>query len=299
MTAPSTLRLLRRRPPAATLAWVANSVAPGSTIGRVWALGHATARGVHAVTLVAGARKTVVILRRFVPTPESVMDADMNVAREQLVLELIARSEIHAPRALAADPDGTRTDVPAIVLDRLPGHPPIGVPDLPQLLAGLAEIHAFDAEAASSLPPHRRWNDPATTEVPPWGTDAKLWRVAIETARTPAPPSQRGLVHGDFHAGNTLWSRGRLTGIVDWTAASFGPRAVDLAQLRWNLAITNGPEVAGAALAEASRAGVEREPYWDIATVVDLLPDINPSRPPPPLQLARLESFLRSAIDSL
>jgi hypothetical protein len=48
--------------------------------------------------------------------------------------------------------------------------------------------------------------------------------------------------------GNTLWARGRLTGVVDWSYGSWGPPAVDAAHLRWNLALAFGPEAADALL---------------------------------------------------
>ena len=31
------------------------------------------------------------------------------------------------------------------------------------------------------------------------------------------------------------WSRGLLTGMVDWTQASWGPPELDLGHMRWNL----------------------------------------------------------------
>jgi hypothetical protein len=43
------------------------------------------------------------------------------------------------------------------------------------------------------------------------------------------------LVHFDFHPGNVLVDRGRLTGVVDWDGARRGDRHLDLVTLRFTL----------------------------------------------------------------
>src|SRR5207247_2158992 len=48
------------------------------------------------------------------------------------------------------------------------------------------------------------------------------------------------LIHGDFFSGNLVWSRGRLTGVVDWRSIGRGPREWDLANCRTDLAILSG-----------------------------------------------------------
>ena len=50
------------------------------------------------------------------------------------------------------------------------------------------------------------------------GTRRRGTRAAAIVAAGP-PPGPVTLIHRDFHPLNTLWSRGRLTGIVDWSAA--------------------------------------------------------------------------------
>jgi hypothetical protein len=57
------------------------------------------------------------------------------------------------------------------------------------------------------------------------------------------------MIHRDFHPENALWSRGRLTGIVDWTQASWGPPGLDLGHMRWNLVLDGGQPIADQFLA--------------------------------------------------
>ena len=51
-------------------------------------------------------------------------DPDYTVDREVRVLGLLVATPVPAPLVVAADPDGSRCDVPAILLTRLTGHPP-------------------------------------------------------------------------------------------------------------------------------------------------------------------------------
>jgi aminoglycoside phosphotransferase (APT) family kinase protein len=83
------------------------------------------------------------------------------------------------------------------------------------------------------------------------------------------------LLHRDFHPGNSLWLAGRLTGIVDWTSASWGPPAADLAHLRMNLVLRAGVEAADEARAAFLEAGGDLggARYHDLRTVFDFYPD--------------------------
>ena len=50
-------------------------------------------------------------------------------------------------------------------------------------------------------------------------------------------------VHDDFWPGNTVWYRGRLTGVIDWTYGEVGDPRTDVAQCRLDLALINGAGV--------------------------------------------------------
>jgi aminoglycoside phosphotransferase (APT) family kinase protein len=92
-----------------------------------------------------------------------------------------------------------------------------------------------------------------------------------EVLRGPAPEARRTFIHRDFHAGNTLWSGNRLTGIVDWTTASTGPMGVDLSHMRANMVITGWRHLATDYLAAylAQSDGIEHHPYWDLRVIAD------------------------------
>ena len=57
------------------------------------------------------------------------------------------------------------------------------------------------------------------------------------------------LVHDDYWPGNTVWRRGRLSAIVDWTSAEVSDPRFDIAQCRADLALMHGQAAAEAFLA--------------------------------------------------
>ena len=173
----------------------------------------------------------------------------------------------------------------ALVLQRLADTPvPVG-----PLVAALAEIHAVDPEG---VPPYRRYYEPERLAVPSWAADRDVWERAIALAHEPPPGLPERFIHRDYHPGNTLWEGAELTGIVDWTTGSRGPGAVDLGHLRWNLVVDHGQRVADALLPHP-----EHHPYYDVVTVLDVLPELDPTDTH--AELLRLEDHVARALAEL
>lgn len=95
-----------------------------------------------------------------------------------------------------------------------------------------------------------------------------MWERAIEIYQGPIPAG-RVLLHRDYHPGNVLWRRGRVTGVVDWVNTSLGVGDADAGHCRANLDIV-GPGAADEFLARwlvvTGRDGYD--PYWDLVAVV-------------------------------
>ncbi len=73
-------------------------------------------------------------------------------------------------------------------------------------------------------------------------------------------------IHRDFHPGNLLWSRRRLTGIVDWAAACRGPIGCDIAHCRANLRDLADPVTADRFVSiYSSLTGYQLDPFWVMA----------------------------------
>jgi len=105
-----------------------------------------------------------------------------------------------------------------------------------QLADALAELHQLPIGELGFLPrrPPRLERGPASDdplEAEVWSALRALW-PAVEVAQ-PEPV----LIHGDYWPGNTIWQRGRLSGVVDWEMAQVGNPARDVATCRCDLSV--------------------------------------------------------------
>ena len=106
---------------------------------------------------------------------------------------------------------------------------------------------------------------------PPWTERPELWDKAFEIFQGPIPNGDLVFVHRDFHAGNTLWSHGRLTGVVDWQAACRGPASIDIGHCRLNL-LYSQPDLAHRLRHTwESRTGKAYDPWADVVSIIGTL----------------------------
>jgi aminoglycoside phosphotransferase (APT) family kinase protein len=61
------------------------------------------------------------------------------------------------------------------------------------------------------------------------------------------------LIHNDYWSGNTIWNRGRLTGVIDWTHARLGDPRHDLSECRGALVFDHDEDTANQFLAAYER----------------------------------------------
>jgi aminoglycoside phosphotransferase (APT) family kinase protein len=263
--------------------WVLNVFGDGSRIVRANRLSLGGWHVNHAVDVIdTHSRVHRVVLRRWAGPGWELDDPDYTVARETRVLALLRSTAIPAPSLLAADPEGACCDVPAVLLTRLPGHPPSPADAASggfcrQLAETLAAIHDLGRGAESRLDTYRLYYDGADAALPRFMPATSIWSRAIATVREPPPATTMTLIHRDYHPENTLWSRRRLTGVVDWTQASSGPPGLDLGHMRWNLVLDHGQNVADNFLARYQAITGDRprhQGYWDLVSLFDLLLDV-------------------------
>lgn len=256
-----------RFPSEDTLAWVAAAVGRGARVRGGRRLIGGVTSSLHVLTVEdrRGERHRVV-LRRYVRRPE---EAAADVRHEAEILTSLWDSGLPVPRLLAADPEGEHTGgVPTLLMTRVTGHVHLTPRDpdewLRQMAAVLPRIHALAVDAR----PYKPWIDAARLDVPAWSALPDMWRRAIEAVRN-APSSETCFIHRDFQHFNLLWSRERLTGIVDWADASNGPPDIDVGHCRLNLAVLFSAE-----WAERFRAAYEAEtgrrvdPHWDLTALM-------------------------------
>jgi aminoglycoside phosphotransferase (APT) family kinase protein len=246
------------------------------------------------------------VLRRWVRPGWELDDPDFTAEREAEVLRRLELAGVPAPRLLGVDGTGSEVGEPAILESVVPGRRIVRPHDLDTFAARLAEPLTWfrrvpvDPTSDAVALPYRRFYDPGTIVPPEWAQDAAMWERAIAVARGRPPAVPWGFIHRDFHPGNVLWSRDRVSGVVDWTMASYGPLPIDLGHMRFNLAASYGPEAASTVLAEARHLGVAEgwSPEWDIRTALDVVPEVQASREPT-WELRRIEAHVARALAEL
>jgi aminoglycoside phosphotransferase (APT) family kinase protein len=270
------------------VAWVARTLGPGSRIQVVRRLPMGSWHLNHALTVVDGdGRVHRLVLRRWARLGWDRDDPDYTAAREMTILELLRPTPVPAPVLVGADIEGDECEVPTLLLTRLPGHPPTAAdmaanrfcPDLAQTLA---VVHDAGRALSGQLAPYRLYYDRAEATPPRWLTNTPVWQQAAAAVRAVPPAASQTMIHRDFHPENTLWSRGRLTGVVDWTQASWGPPGLDLGHMRWNLVLDGGQPIADRFLAcyqALTGTSLDDQPYWDLVSLFDLLLDIDQDHP--------------------
>jgi len=291
---------LRAEPSPATLDWVRAQV--GGPVTAADFLTGGVSHSNFALT-VGGARDGAhphrVVLRRWLRPNWQDDDADFDVAREVAALTLLERAGVAAPRVLAADPDGAHCEAPALLVTFLPGAPPgpdaDRAPDfLPQLARAAAVLHRLPPPWPG-VPAYRRYNDLLDPRPPALSRRPDVWERAFEVVAAGGPAYREVFIHRDYHQGNTLWRDGRLTAVVDWTSASYGPAGVDFGHLRWNLVVGYGQATADRLLTVIGG----HHPYWDVQAVVDLLPDSLPADGLTVAELGALEPYLDGLLAQL
>ena len=217
---------------------LAEALARGARVTRMHRLVGGGSADAYDVTLDRAPGRVVVKVFR---------DGDGTASLEWSRLELAQRVTMPVPEPIAADLESTWFGRPAIVMSWLTGRPDVAPKDVDSWIGSLAraltELHqtALDgAEGALTRPPL------AETWRPPAGQHDTLTSQAVNAVMThlPSLTSEHVFTHGDFNPSNVLWHRGRISGVVDWSAARLAARWSELAYCRGAVCLLLGPDVA-------------------------------------------------------
>lgn len=228
---------------------------------------------VHELTVLRHGRRSRYVVRSWEPGNEHADWIVRAVRAEAAVLTTLERSEVPAPRLIASTID-QRAGGPALLMTRVPGRMRLMPRDrehwLRQMAQMLARIHALDATGDAFEP----WIDAGSLTPPSDSSHPRLWRAAFRLVAEARPAPHTRFIHRDYQHFNLLWSRERLTGVVDWSGASVGPPDIDVGHCRLNLTL-----LFSAPVAERFRELYELEsgravdPYWDMHALLSYSPD--------------------------
>lgn len=286
-----TRRLLRSPPTDAALGWSA-AAADGEIAG--WeVLRGGSSSAMYGLELTDGRRLVLRCRVREEDEPDP-------AAGEAAALEAAATSPVPTPRLVAVDVDGSRAGVPAVLMSRLAGRVVWDPKDTTRWLSRLAAVLPLIHDADIAIDGLGEFFVYGQREYrpPKWATMPKVWERAIEIFHGPTLEADRCFVHRDFHPGNVLWHRGRITGVVDWESGCIGPPSIDISHCRANL-LGYAPELAAEFTAFAE-AALDREfhPWADIASLIGTLDGLRRS---PPREVGRIaiENAIVTAVAEL
>jgi aminoglycoside phosphotransferase (APT) family kinase protein len=257
----------RTRPPAETVAWVERAIGPGARVVGWRRLTGGITSSVHRLTVEHHGRRRSYVLRRWGPGAERERDVVGAVARETAVLTALERSDVPAPRVIGSTTDAADAG-PAVLMTRVPGRVDLMPRDherrLQQMARMLTRIHALDIAARS----FESWLDRSRPPLPD-ATRPDIWAAAIALFAEERRPAYTCFLHRDYQHFNLLWSRERLTGVIDWVEASIGPPDIDVGHCRLNLTLLYSADVAERfrEIYEAE-AGRKVDPWWDIHSLL-------------------------------
>ena len=201
------------------------------------------------------------VLREFPP-------GDHAASNETRVLAALEGLDGLIPRLLASDMSEASSAGSWVLISRLPGSADL-TPGQPAALAGqlgqaLARIHATARDRLAGF--QSVLDRPGGSLAAVSGPAAGLVTASRELL-TRVPDV---LTHYDFWSGNTLWSGGVLTGVVDWSGGGLGPRGFDVGWCRLDLYLLYGEHIADRfldAYETASNSALPDRLVWDLWAV--------------------------------
>ena len=294
----ATRALQRAVPPADALAWV-TAAAGARSVDSVERMPGGASLAMHRVTVTfADGDSARLVLRRYVRPDQIAQDSEV-AAHEAAVLQLVERIATPTPQLIGVDPTGELAGTPAVLMTELPGRPEwaAGQRWMRQLVDVLADVHDIDAGEASAVRPFAVYPQESHA-LPKWVTKPAVWERAIEIFHGPVLDEDRTFIHRDFYPGNVLWHRRTVSGLIDWEAASVGPRSMDVAHCRINL-LYEGLDTAEVFTREwEQHTGRTFNRWADIATIIGLL-DSERRHPSSQRRRFDIEAMLQRAVNEI
>ena len=129
-------------------------------------------------------------------------------------------------------------------MTRLPGRVHLMPSDRERWLRQMAQMLARIHDLRIDAKPFKSWLDRSRLAPLPDASRPEIWREAVVRVAEERPPTHTCFIHSDYQHFNLLWSRERLTGVLDWAGAYLGPPEIDVGHCRLNLTVLFFPDVA-------------------------------------------------------
>ena len=253
---------------------LAQRIAPGSRVLRVWALTggvSATVTGLE-LQLASGATCRFLVRRH----GEADLERNPTIARDEFRLLGIARRQgLAVPEPVYLDETLDLFPDPVLVLEHVEGHPEFEPQDMPGYLSRMVDelvrIHSVAAEPELDfLPRIGKGFSERPAQLDDSLGEGRI-RDALEAPPPLLSPNSPVLLHGDYWPGNILWREGEIAAVIDWEDAATGDPLVDLANTRLELLFFFGHDAMQTFTdLYLSRTTVDAAnlPYWDLCAAL-------------------------------
>ncbi|WP_404451005.1 aminoglycoside phosphotransferase family protein [Virgibacillus necropolis] len=296
--------------PTEVIKWIINAVNPNATVNSIERLKGSTSSTLHSISLQVNQSNYDVVLRQFDNKKWLQEEPDL-AFHEAESLRFAADVEVPTPSIIAFDEGGIVCGNPLVLMTKLDGAVDILPANMDhwvrELAHSLVKIHAVDTTDFQWT--YFTYNDKTKLEVPSWSKVPDVWQKAIDIVKGPQPTVSKQFIHRDYHPTNVLWKNNKVSGVVDWVNACYGPAGIDVGHCRLNLVKLYGVQVADQFLsAYLSLAGetYTYDVYWDILSVMDGGSDVYPGWEvfgvkglTDGMMEKRLDTYLKSLINRL
>ena len=260
------------RPPAQLVAWVEQTLGSSARVVGLKRLTGGLTSIVHRLTIEQNGHREEYVLRWWLPGSEWAQWIARAVPLETAVLTKLEASGIPSPRVIGSSTDAALGG-PAVLMTRVPGKVHLMPRDREQWLRQMAQMLVRIHALALGGKPFKSWLDRSQLSPPPDASRTGVWQDAIALVAEERAPARTCFLHRDYQHFNLLWSRERLTGVVDWLEAGTGPPEIDVGHCRLNLTVLFSADVAERfhAMYEAE-SGHKVDAWWDIHALLSYGP---------------------------
>jgi aminoglycoside phosphotransferase (APT) family kinase protein len=255
------------RPPDAALEWAADVV--GEAVVRVRPLTGGMSTGIHLLVTASGER---VVMRRFLNPHWLGIDPHL-APREAAVLRALESTPVPSPAFVGVDPYGEVCGAPTVLMGFVPGRRRVlddGRRYASELARAMVTIHDQPPPDVDGLPDERAELAISLTQEAPnrhGATPSPSFWSQVRDGFATVTWKPNVLIHNDFHPGNVLFARNRLSAVVDWPLAAASQPASDVCFCRLDAGLMLGLDVADQILAayEAETgAPLADRGWWDL-----------------------------------
>lgn len=209
-----------------------------------------------------------VVLREYTDKEWLEMEPDIAL-QEAKNLKQAEMLSVTTPILIAFDYNGENTTWPSLLMTKVEGQVSLKRETnqnyIDQLAQTLVKIH--QSENPEVTHQYFRYFDPVQPVKADWSSKPENWKQAFRYLKTAQkPPYDPTFIHRDYHPTNVLFENERVSAVVDWTDACIGPKQMDIAHCRWNLAMIYGQETADSFLNAYLKHDSQMmyHPYWDL-----------------------------------